>query len=76
MAAEKSEPELIRIPTLHLHGLKDGNLDNGRKQLAAYYESRETTLYEINYHHAMPWIPADIAQFADLIKQLYQKSCS
>jgi hypothetical protein len=57
---------------LHLHGLKDLNLDNGRKQLATFYDQRETKLYEIDYHHAMPWVTAEIEHFAALIKKMYK----
>lgn len=72
----ESKIEPISIPTLHLHGLKDSNLNNGRRQIAAYYKPEETTLYEIDYHHAMPWVTAEIKQFAGLLKQIYQKSCN
>ncbi|KAK4696841.1 hypothetical protein P7C71_g1153, partial [Lecanoromycetidae sp. Uapishka_2] len=64
--------ERIAIPTLHLHGLKDINLNNGRKQLATFYEADSTRLLEINYHHAMPWEQSDIAEFAKMIMELYQ----
>lgn len=68
----KSNVDLVTIPTLHLHGLKDDNLERGRHQLANYYDQKTTTLYEIEYHHAMPWVKSEILHFADLIKQMYK----
>lgn len=71
-SAAKSKIELISIPTLHLHGLKDENLSNGRQQMASYYDPKTTTLYEIDYHHAMPWVTLEILQLAALIKRIYK----
>ncbi|KAI9713208.1 MAG: hypothetical protein M1820_001193 [Bogoriella megaspora] len=68
------EPELIKIPTLHVHGSKDFNLENGRKQKKGHFDEDAATLMEINYHHAMPWTPKDLDQFAGLIKQLYHEA--
>ncbi|KAF4624685.1 hypothetical protein G7Y89_g13483 [Cudoniella acicularis] len=68
------ELDLISIPTFHLHGLKDHNLENGRKQLATYYDSKQTKLWEIDYHHAMPWFKEDVqgfvARFTEIAKDL------
>lgn len=68
---ELDTEERIFVPTLHLHGLKDVNLNNGRKQLAMFYEPGTTRLLEINYHHAMPWEKSDVAQFSEMLKTLY-----
>ncbi|CEL06837.1 hypothetical protein ASPCAL10009 [Aspergillus calidoustus] len=65
---------VIRIPTLHLHGLKDEFLPLGREQLANYYDAESATLYEINYHHAMPWVKAESEELARRIKELYNKT--
>ncbi|KAN0091969.1 Serine hydrolase FSH [Hyaloscypha variabilis] len=65
-------PDLITIPTLHLHGTKDVNYANGKKQLAAYYDQKTTRLLEINYHHAMPWFRADLMKLVDGIESIYQ----
>ncbi|KAL5337455.1 serine hydrolase FSH [Aspergillus crustosus] len=64
----------IRIPTLHLHGLKDEFLYLGREQLQKYYDPTTAKLYEINYHHAMPWVKAESEELARLIKELYHKT--
>ncbi|KAL3477121.1 serine hydrolase FSH [Aspergillus californicus] len=65
---------VVEIPTLHLHGLKDEFLKNGREQRARYYEEEQTTLYEINYHHAMPWVKAESEELARLIKDIYKRT--
>lgn len=62
--------EKISTPTLHLHGLKDPHLSNGRRQLATSYDAAAATLYEIDYHHAMPWNKSDAARLADLIVKM------
>ncbi|KAL4878332.1 serine hydrolase FSH [Aspergillus karnatakaensis] len=64
----------IHIPTLHMHGLKDEYLELGREQLAKYYDPATAQLYEINYHHAMPWVKAEAEELARLIKELYVKT--
>ena len=63
--------DLITIPTLHLHGTKDINYENGKKQLAAFYDQSTATVWDIAYHHAMPWYRADVLKFVDLIRKLY-----
>ncbi|CAG8981659.1 hypothetical protein HYALB_00013617 [Hymenoscyphus albidus] len=63
--------DLIKIPTLHLHGLKDGNLTNGRTMLAAHYAKDNAKLLEIDYHHAMPWIKKDVNAFVSQIRELW-----
>ncbi|KAL4862235.1 hypothetical protein BDV12DRAFT_179073 [Aspergillus spectabilis] len=65
---------VVRIPTLHLHGLKDEFLHLGREQLEKYYDPGTAKLYEINYHHAMPWVRAEAEELARLIKELYNKT--
>ncbi|KAL4912722.1 serine hydrolase FSH [Aspergillus aurantiobrunneus] len=65
---------VVRIPTLHLHGLKDEFLVFGRDQLAKFYDPETAKLYEINYHHAMPWVKAESEELARLFKELYNKT--
>ncbi|RDL38883.1 uncharacterized protein BP5553_03223 [Venustampulla echinocandica] len=64
--------DLIRIPTLHLHGTKDDNYVNGKKQLATYYDPQTAKGLEIEYHHAMPWNRDDLLGFAKLIRQMWK----
>ena len=68
-----TDAELVTIPTLHLHGLKDAILPNGRKQKDTHYSQEASTLCEIEYHHAMPWNMEDLGRFSNLIKKLLAK---
>ncbi|KAI4160175.1 MAG: hypothetical protein LQ342_005964 [Letrouitia transgressa] len=70
--ADEDALERISIPTLHLHGLRDPYVGMSRRQLDTFYDSSKTTLYEINYHHAMPWEQSEIDQFAELMRQIYE----
>lgn len=63
-------PDLITIPTLHLHGTKDVNYANGKKQLAEFYDQKSSRLLEIDYHHAMPWFKADLMRFVGGIESI------
>ncbi|EAU30780.1 conserved hypothetical protein [Aspergillus terreus NIH2624] len=62
--------ERVRIPTLHVHGLKDMFLPLGRQQYENYYERATATLYEVNYHHAMPWYKHEVEKLAELIQKI------
>ncbi len=66
-------PELITIPTLHLHGLEDHYLESGRSQLHSYYDLNVSRLCEIDYHHAMPWAKSDTEQLANHIRNMYDE---
>ncbi|KAF2090827.1 putative phospholipase/carboxylesterase [Saccharata proteae CBS 121410] len=63
------DSDKIAIPTLHLHGLKDEYLPHSRRQLATYFKPETTTLYEIDYHHAMPWVTDEINRLAEMIRE-------
>ncbi|RDW61167.1 uncharacterized protein DSM5745_10665 [Aspergillus mulundensis] len=67
------EPDMIvRIPTLHVHGLRDEFLTYGRDQLRQYFDREKAILYEINYHHAMPWVKAESEELARRVTELYK----
>jgi hypothetical protein len=74
MMAIASNMDLVDIPTLHLHGLTDVNLENGRKQVANYYDSRMTRVIEINYHHAMPWHKHDLLKLEEAIRKIEKET--
>lgn len=63
---------VINTPTFHLHGTKDFQYDNGKKQMKTYYDSSKVTVLDIDYHHAMPWHRADLVKFADMMRQIYK----
>ncbi|KAE8380334.1 serine hydrolase FSH [Aspergillus bertholletiae] len=72
--ANMGPTNLIKIPTLHVHGLKDMFLPLGKHQYATYYEPSTTKLYEVDYHHAMPWYRHEVLQLADLIREMYRET--
>lgn len=67
---------VINTPTFHLHGTKDFQYENGKKQMKTYYDSSKVTVLDIDYHHAMPWHRADLVKFADMMRQLYMDTKS
>ncbi|KAB8216220.1 serine hydrolase-domain-containing protein [Aspergillus novoparasiticus] len=72
--ADMGSTDLVKIPTLHVHGLKDMFLALGRQQHATYYESSTSKVYEVDYHHAMPWYKHEVQRLAELIRELYRES--
>ncbi|PYH92391.1 hypothetical protein BO71DRAFT_357385 [Aspergillus ellipticus CBS 707.79] len=66
--------QVVKIPTLHVHGLKDMVLPLSRHQYETYYDSKAKRLYEVNYHHAMPWVKEEVEQLAYLIRQIYKEN--
>ncbi|PIG86975.1 phospholipase/carboxylesterase [Aspergillus arachidicola] len=72
--ADTGSTDLVNIPTLHVHGLKDMFLALGRQQHATYYESGTTKVYDVDYHHAMPWYKHEVQRLAELIRELYRES--
>ncbi|KAI9667965.1 MAG: hypothetical protein M1821_000785 [Bathelium mastoideum] len=73
-ANTKFQEQPITIPSLHLHGLKDEFVDYSKKQTSTYYSPDTRNLFEIDYHHAMPWAADDLNHFAELIKKLYRNN--
>jgi hypothetical protein len=65
------EVDRISIPTWHLHGLRDKQLENGRIQMATYYDPKTTKVMEIDYHHAMPWNKDDLTGFTKFVRDAY-----
>ncbi|KAH7310181.1 putative phospholipase/carboxylesterase [Rhexocercosporidium sp. MPI-PUGE-AT-0058] len=66
-----SEEDLIAVPTLHYLGLRDINLPRGKIILQKYYDASSAKLWELDYHHAMPWVKSENLEFACLIKNMY-----
>ncbi|PYH80972.1 hypothetical protein BO82DRAFT_354960 [Aspergillus uvarum CBS 121591] len=70
----ESDAELVSIPTIHVHGLKDPVLPLSRHQLATYYEPERSELFEVDYHHAMPWVKHEVEHLAYLIRAAYREN--
>ncbi|PWY69086.1 hypothetical protein BO70DRAFT_300112 [Aspergillus heteromorphus CBS 117.55] len=68
------ENEVVKIPTVHVHGTKDIVLPLSRHQYDTFYDSESRILYEIDYHHAMPWVKEEVEQLASLIRQTYKEN--
>jgi hypothetical protein len=49
-------------------------LHYGREQYATYFDPSVAKLYEIDYHHAMPWKPVEVEKLADKIKDIYRST--
>ncbi|RHZ61457.1 uncharacterized protein CDV56_107869 [Aspergillus thermomutatus] len=64
----------VSLPTVHVHGLKDPFLMLGQQQLENYYDPRTATLFEVDYHHAMPWARHEAKQLADHIRTIYKNT--
>ncbi|RKF74545.1 Esterase citA [Golovinomyces cichoracearum] len=62
--------ELIKIPTLHLHGLKDAFLSQARSQMNDHFDPNTITCVEIDYHHAMPWHKSDVSLLVENIERM------
>lgn len=62
----------ISIPSVHVRGLKDGQLVPGRVMHDTFYDKTTTRELEIDYHHAMPWNKKDVDDFLGLIKEVYE----
>ncbi|KUJ18815.1 uncharacterized protein LY89DRAFT_732362 [Mollisia scopiformis] len=63
---------VINTPTFHLHGTKDAQYENGKKQMKTYYDPNSVKSMDIDYHHAMPWHRADLVKFCDAVRQIYK----
>ncbi|RAL09393.1 uncharacterized protein BO97DRAFT_407741 [Aspergillus homomorphus CBS 101889] len=70
----ESDLELVTIPTIHVHGLKDAVLPLSRHQLASYYDPKRSELFEVDYHHAMPWVKHEVEHLAHLIRTAYREN--
>jgi hypothetical protein len=73
-SAPVSERNRISIPTLHYHGLRDINLTRGRLVLKNHYDASSATVWELDYHHAMPWIKSENLEFASLVRKMYENT--
>ena len=66
---EVAEQDKITIPSIHVHGLKDAQLVNGRIMKETFYNAEKARLLEIDYHHAMPWNKKDVGDLAGMIME-------
>ncbi|QRD93232.1 serine hydrolase FSH [Aspergillus flavus] len=69
-----NDQRVIRIPTLHMHGLRDKFLALGRDQYNTYFDPSRAFLFEVDYHHAMPWLEKESLALAQRIQSLHKKT--
>jgi predicted esterase len=65
---EVDEEAMLRMPTLHVHGMADGGLHLHRKLLREYCEEGTTTLFEWEGAHRIPLKTKDVEP---VIKAIY-----
>ncbi len=58
----------IGTPTLHVHGLRDGAYKSGKKQAREWFEEDMRMVWDVDYHHAMPWHRKDVLRLAELVR--------
>jgi hypothetical protein len=51
---EGVSPHVVRIPTIHVHGLRDPGLHLHREMLEKYHDPETTTVIEWDGEHRMP----------------------
>ncbi|KAK5114293.1 hypothetical protein LTR62_002544 [Meristemomyces frigidus] len=67
---EGTSPHVLRIPTIHVHGLTDPGLHLHRKMLEQYHDASTTTLIEWEGAHRVPIKKTDVQPIADAIYKL------
>ena len=60
-------PHILRIPTIHVHGLNDGGLHLHRKMLNQYHDPRTTTVIEWDGNHRVPLKLTDVKPITEAI---------
>ncbi|KAK0775860.1 hypothetical protein LTR03_015497 [Friedmanniomyces endolithicus] len=64
---EGESPHVLRLPTIHVHGLNDQGLHLHRKMLRQYHDPRATTVIEWEGTHRVPIKKTDVEPIADAI---------
>ncbi|GAB7361290.1 hypothetical protein MBLNU230_g1350t1 [Neophaeotheca triangularis] len=64
---EGESPHVLRLPTIHVHGLNDQGLHLHRKMLKQYHDPEATTLIEWDGIHRVPIKKTDVQPIADAI---------
>ncbi|KAK0645253.1 Esterase FUS5 [Lasiodiplodia hormozganensis] len=71
--AESAVSKLLNVPSVHLHGLKDPYLINGRLLLKWYNPANATVITHDGGHH-MPTATDDVKRLADAIVQVNRQT--
>lgn len=62
-------PHVLRIPTIHVHGLTDPGLDKHRKMMRQYHDAKTVTVLEWDGAHRVPIKTADLEP---IVKEIYR----
>ena len=63
-------PQVLRLPTLHVHGLADPGLPFHRRLLTQYHGSKTSTVVEWEGNHRVPLKRADVSRVATEIYRI------
>lgn len=64
---EGASPHVLRLPTIHVHGLNDAGLHLHRKMLEQYHDPKAVTLIEWDGNHRVPIKKVDVERITDEI---------
>lgn len=64
---ESESPHVLRLPTIHVHGLRDPSLDLHRKMLKQYHDPQAVTLVEWDGAHRVPIKKTDVERITSEI---------
>ncbi|KAK5699799.1 hypothetical protein LTR97_005930 [Elasticomyces elasticus] len=67
---EGESPHVLRLPTIHVHGVNDLGLHLHRKMLKQYHDPRSTTLIEWDGTHRVPIKKTDVEPITQAIYKL------
>lgn len=62
----------VKVPTLHVHGLRDFVFHLSVHQTETYFDAQSRRVLDVDYHHAMPWVRSEVQQLANDIRSLYR----
>lgn len=73
-APGEGEGHILKIPTIHVHGLQDPGIHLHRRLLQQYCESSTTTLIEWDGNHRVPIKSVDVDRIVDAIDNLARQT--
>ncbi|KAF2857928.1 hypothetical protein K470DRAFT_260353 [Piedraia hortae CBS 480.64] len=63
-------PHIVKLPTIHVHGLKDAGLHLHRRLMNQYHDPASTTLIEWEGDHRVPIKKADVEPIVEAIYRI------
>lgn len=63
-------PDVLRLPTIHVHGLKDEGLYWHRKMLEQYHDPQLSTVIEWDGEHRIPLMDNDVMKIAAEVRRV------